>query len=210
MRSKFVSALLIIAATGCASGGGGGGGGSGVAFGPQAATTQPVITSFNAQDIALAAPAHVVIIAVMAPQLDDGRPLLFQVDYPRFDGDPLEFQPGTYRVNSRQRTAAAPPRCQPGQSPTFQTCRPMLTTYPGVGGIPSLGQFYSTAGYIMVTNNAFMDPYTLADQLFNRARSRPGFYSAIKSNNAVGVQAELEPVLGTLGANWSAYYRPAR
>ena len=210
MRSMRGSVFLTIAALGCASGGGGGGGAENASFGPQAATVQPSIVSFNAQDISVAAPAHVIVIQVMAPQVDDGRPLLFQVDYPRFDGDPLEFQPGRHRLNSRQRSAAAPARCEAGQSPTFRTCRPTLTTYPGVGGIPSLSQFYTPAGYIMITNNQFVDPYSMADQLFNRVRARPAFSAAIRDNNAAAVQTELQAVLAGLGGDWSATFRPAR
>jgi hypothetical protein len=170
---------------------------------------QPVVASTQ-EHIQLARSANVTVVNVLTPN-DQGRPVLFSVQYPRFDTDPAEFTAGSHRLQPRLRTAAAPPRCQPGVNPTLAGCRPHLPDYPGVG-VPSLSGYYATAGTLFIASDGAIDPYELADALFNLARSSTELSSALKRDDPQITQIALERALSARAGmpRWAAYYLPAQ
>ena len=218
MRKVIAGVGIVVLAAGCASGGGGGGEGggtiqsSGVAFGPAAAEFQPVLAR-SYEDAQFAVRGSPVIIGVLTPTVEQGKPVLFTPQYPRFDTDPREFEPGRHRLQARQRTAADPPRCMGTARPALSGCRPYLQNYPGVA-IPatsSLSNEYATNGTLLLVTERPIDPYELSEGLIRSVRSRPSLGVALRGSDTSAAQRELTAVLtellGTASGKWSAHYQ---
>jgi hypothetical protein len=214
---KVIAGVGIVILAGCASGGGGGEGGggaiqsSGVAFGPASAEFQPVLAR-SYEDAQFAVKGSPVIIGVLTPTVEQSRPVLFTPQYPRFDTDPREFEPGRHRLQARQRNAADQPRCQGNARPTLSGCRPYLQNYPGVA-IPatsSLNDEYATNATLLVVTERPVDPYELSEGLIRSARSRPTLAVALRGSDTAAAQRELTAVLTELlgsSGKWAAHYQ---
>jgi hypothetical protein len=200
---KVTATVLAIALLATACGGARPGVGLGAydRFGPVLAPSD--------QDIELAADAHVIVLTVQTPN-EVTRPILVSVTYPRYDTDRLEFTAGRHRLESRQRTAAAPARCV-GTEPTLSGCRPHLPDYPGVQ-VPAstLTGYYYPAGRIMIASEEALDPFTMAEFFIVRMRTDPDLAAAMRVGESETVQLHLTRVLRErLGpTGWAAYYRP--
>jgi hypothetical protein len=203
MRTELRVLAVALLLPACASGGGGP---SGVGLGAYE-QYQPVLEA-SLENVTLASEANIAVLHVQLPT-EGSRPVLFSVQYPRYDTDPVKFGAGTHRLEPRQRTAAAPPRCQPGAAPTLSGCRPHLPDYPGVQ-VPSLSGYYSTSARIVIASEQPLDPFSLAEFFIARGRADTQFASAMRGTDNEAAQINLERVLrDRLGATgWAAYYRP--
>lgn len=162
-------------------------------------------------DLELSRAAYVAVIAIRAPSPGfRDRPILFRPLYPIYPTDSVHFSAGRHRLIPRRISVIEPLNCRGNETPSIDGCRRPPHLYPGVGGPGDVGGAYGSglAHYIVIASEEFVDPYTLADELFNIALERPELASALRLLNAQASAPLLERALldrpGT--PIWGAFY----
>ena len=166
-------------------------------------------------DVELARPAYVAVIGITTPGPGyQERPVLFEPIYPRWDTDETHFAAGRHHIVSRRQTLRDPANCRDDQKPTLSGCRRAPHLYPGVGShIEVDGIYVADPGhYMVIASEDFVDPYTLADDLFEVAFEREEFAAALKTDRAQTAANNLERALLDRPGSfvWSALYVSGR
>jgi hypothetical protein len=162
-------------------------------------------------DLELARAAYVVIIAIRTPSPGfQDRPILFRPLYPLYPTDEVRFPAGRHRLVARRVTLNEPLNCRRDEQPTLSGCRRPPHLYPGVGGPGDVGGAYAStlAHYIVIASEEFIDPFTLADELFLVTLERPELSQLLRTHDAERSAPQLERALldrpGT--PMWGAFY----
>jgi hypothetical protein len=162
-------------------------------------------------DLELSRDAYIAIIAIRAPSPGfRDRPVLYRPLYPLYPTDPVRFAAGRHRLVARRTTLVDPLNCRRDEVPTLDGCRRPAHLYPGVGGPGDVGTVYSStlAHYIVIASEEYIDPFTLADELFNTTLERPELASVLRRLDANASAQLLEQALldrpGT--PIWGAFY----
>lgn len=166
-------------------------------------------------DIEIARPAYVAVIGIIPPTPGYfERPVLFRPLYPLWDTDETRFNAGRHRVSPRRQTLRDPPNCRTGEKPSISGCRRLAYLLPGVGAPNEIAQAYiaDPSHYLVVASEEFVDPFTLADDLFEIAFERLELGSALKRRAGEDAASDLERALldrpGT--PIWGALYVSGR
>jgi hypothetical protein len=164
-------------------------------------------------DLELARTAHVAVLAVRTPTTEySERPVVFTVLYPRFDTDRTQFGPGRHRLTPRRQTLQEPPNCRVEQRPSLTGCRRAEFRYIGTG--ITMGQAYlpEEMQYLVIASEEFVDPYTLADDLYLTATDDEALSLALRRRDANASERELERALLDRPGSplWGAFYAAMR
>jgi hypothetical protein len=162
-------------------------------------------------DIELARPAHVAVISIIAPAPGyNERPVLFEARYPQWDTDETHFAAGEHRLLPRRMTLRDPRNCRDTEKPSLSGCRRPRYMYIGAGAPNELSQIYQSdpSHYLVIASEEFIDPFTLADDLFDMAFERPELGTALKTRKAHEAGDVLErALLDRPGPPmWAAFY----
>ena len=160
---------------------------------------QPFIWLRNTQDnraryeLEITRPAFVSILTVSPPAGGfEDRPVMFDVVYPRYDTDPVEFTAGRHQLITRVTPLMPPRNCGYDEPPTLGGCRRPQYQLPGMrAGRPPTGPPH----YLVIAADEFVDPYTLADELHYVAMEQPELGDALRSGTIESASALLERVL---------------
>lgn len=169
---------------------------------------EPFLMFRHGQDVEITRPAYIAIITITPPASGyEDRPLLFDVVYPRYETDRLHFSAGRHRLVSRATRLMDPPGCASDEKPALDGCRRRLI--PGLSaGRPPAGLSH----YLLLAADEFVDPYTLADDLFYTALEEQALDDALRSAGVERAAAALErTLLDRRGSPlWAALYVVAR
>jgi hypothetical protein len=165
----------------------------------------------NTIDIELARPAYVAVIRITTPGPGyNERPVLFQPIYPRYETDETHFGAGRHRVTPRRTSLIDPRNCREAEKPSLDGCRRALYMLPGVGSPGEIGTAYVSdpSHYFVVASEEFVDPYALAEDLFEMAFDRLELSAALKTGRATIAGTELERALLDRPGSpiWGAFY----
>lgn len=149
-------------------------------------------------ELELGRAAYVAIIGILTPAPGyPERPVLFQPIYPLWDTDSTHFAAGRHRVVSRRRTLRNPVNCREQHKPTLSGCRRPPYLHPGAGSHVDVGAIYSPdpTHYFVFASEEFVDPFTLADDLFELAYERDELTAALKRRSGPTAATDLERAL---------------
>ena len=155
----------------------------------------------------LARPAYVSIIAVREPWEPEAGPLIFEVLYPRYETDRLEFEAGRHNPVSRLVGNRVPINCPVAVKPTLRTCRPALHVYPQVRGGSNWRKDYPGQHYLLVASDRFIDPYELAWELFFYAFENEEVGQLLREEKPFEAARRLEQAIAGLpeARAWAGY-----
>jgi hypothetical protein len=166
-------------------------------------------------DIEIARSAYVVIIGITPPSAGySDRPVLFRPLYPLWDTDRTQFPAGKHRVSPRRQTLRDPMNCRSDETPSLSGCRRAFYLYPGAGTSSEIGGIYSIdyGHYLVIASEEFIDPFQLADELFEMAFERKELAEALKTRKGEVAAGDVERALldrpGT--PIWGALYVAGR
>jgi hypothetical protein len=206
---RLIATLALLASVGCAAGFYSAALGNYDEFQPYARLRATSL------DLELARDAYVAVIGITTPAPGySERPVLFQPIYPQWDTDETHFRAGRHRIVSRRQTLRDPVNCRHDQKPTLSGCRRAPYLYPGAGSHVEIGRVYvaDPSHYVVIASEEFVDPYTLADDLFELAFEREELGDALKARTAETAATDLERALLDRPGSpiWGALYVSGR
>ncbi|CAN5716100.1 hypothetical protein BH23GEM9_BH23GEM9_35740 [soil metagenome] len=152
--------------------------------------------------------AHVAVLAVRTPMPGyDTAPVLFDVMYPVYETDRTHFRAGKHVLLPRQTSMQLPPQCRESEVPALAGCRRRLR--PGLRGLDVRDAYQRDVNhYIVIVADEFIDPYTLADELFYAVFEDDEVADLLKARDAETAAASLERVLldRRMAPGWAGLY----
>jgi hypothetical protein len=144
----------------------------------------------------LARPAHVAIIAVLAPAPGFGSaPVLFTPLYPVYETDRTHFTAGEHRLLPRRVSLIEPQVCRRTETPSLAGCRRAQHLLPGVPNPFRQAYPLDRQHYIVLVADEFIDPYAVAEELYVSVLDEQSVAELLKARDAPAAASELERVL---------------
>jgi hypothetical protein len=169
----------------------------------------------NSIYLELSRAAHVSIIGIGLPNsFYDELPVVYGALYPQYVTDATRFEAGRHRLLSRAPHQVRPMNCRQDERPALDGCRRPFHLLPGVSGVADDRAAYRLGGggYLVIASAEFIDPFTLAEELFYATLEHPEIAQSLRSGDADATAHELERVLLDRPGSfeWAAMYVTSR